>query len=224
MSTANGTPNGHASGNGAAGSSRVAEFPYLQELMECNRKWAEKGELVEVFETGKKGQWPKTLWIGCADSRVPESVILGQQPGQIFVHRNIANQFQPEDDSANALLDYGVLTVGVEHVIVCGHTGCGGCVAAHGSPLLKGVPGDHLTRFLAPLINLRHSLGESASVDDLIVANVKEAVKAVAATEVMQKSYKLAKDGSGKKVHIHGWVYDVGTGRIRDLGVTVSPP
>lgn len=68
-------------------------------------------------------------------------------------------------------------------MIVCGHTGCGGCVAAHGAPLLKGVPGDHLTRFIAPLIKLRHDLGPDITVDELIVANVKEAVKAVAASE-----------------------------------------
>ncbi|RSH88929.1 hypothetical protein EHS25_002591 [Saitozyma podzolica] len=202
----------------------MAQFPEIQALFESNKLWAEKVKETdpELFPTQSKGQAPKILWIGCADSRVPESVIMARKPGEIFVMRNVANQFQAGDDSANALLEYAVGPVGVEHVIVAGHTGCGGCIAAHASPLPTETSSSPLMRFLDPVIRLRHSLGERADVDELIVANVKRNVQNVINSPAMKDAWARAAKGERPPVHIHGWLYNLSTGQLEDLDVSVG--
>jgi len=200
------------------------QFPELQALLESNRQWAEAvtEKEPEFLVNSAKGQKPKFLWFGCSDSRVPESVIMAQKPGEVFVHRNIANQFHPDDDSANAVLQFAVDTVGVTHVIVKGHSSCGGCVAAHGAPPPSARGDTPLARFLTPLIELRHSMKECA-VDELIEANVKRGVQNIADSAVMQAAWAKHAKGEMRPVYIHGWVYDLASGRLRDLDISQGP-
>ncbi|KAH8083009.1 carbonic anhydrase [Filobasidium floriforme] len=204
------------------------DFPELQACLTSNAEWAARVSKDEphFFEKSAKGQKPFLLWIGCADSRVPESVVLGRKPGEIFVHRNIANQYQAGDDSAQAVLEYAVGFLGVRHVAIVGHTACGGCAAAYMSK-----PEDagnketttSLARFLQPLIDLRHSLPEGASMDDLIVENVKRGVVDVAKSEVIQKQWAKAAEEGSEPVYVHGWLKDLSTGLIKDLLCSQGP-
>ncbi|KAI0350515.1 carbonic anhydrase [Trametes cingulata] len=205
----------------------------LARLLSNNAQWAEDVEKVEpgFFAQSAKGQAPKVLWIGCSDSRVPESVVTASKPGDIFVHRNIANQFHPDDDSALSVLTYAVAHVGVTHVILVGHTNCGGaqaCAAAARSPPSGAPPADPLSRWLAPLTDIARALAEEgdgaggeggAGVDltALVEANVRAGVANIAATEVMRAAW-----AKGRDVQVHGWVYELETGRLRDLGVSVG--
>jgi len=193
-------------------------FPEIEQWIDSNRKWASNQDPSFLAETAK-GQAPKVLWLGCADSRVPESVILARKPGDIFVHRNVGNQFQPNDDSANAIMEYGLLTVGCEHVIVVGHTGCGACMVAHASAPSVGVgpSSTHLERFIDPVVRLRDSLGPHASIDELIRANIEMSVRNVLASDAIKKAR-----AQGIKIHVHGWLYELAKGHVHDLGLTES--
>lgn len=206
---------------------KVSQFPELEAVIGQNKSWAKKtcDDEPEFFNTLAKGQKPGILWIGCADSRVPESVVMGCKPGEVFVHRNIANQYQPDDDSANSLLDYGVMTVGVKHVIITGHTGCGGCIAAYNAPDPSKVAPPHnaLTRFLDPIVHLKHSMPKGSTVDDLIKENVRVGIENLAKSEIIQTAWKRAKAGQMKDVYIHGWVFNLATGHIEDLGISQGP-
>ncbi|KAH9886646.1 carbonic anhydrase [Cubamyces lactineus] len=190
----------------------------LARLLSNNAQWAEDVEKVEpgFFAQSAKGQAPKVLWIGCSDSRVPESVVTASKPGDIFVHRNIANQFHPEDDSALAVLTYAVAHVGVSHVILVGHTNCGGAQACHAiahDPSAEAPEGP-LGRWLAPLTELARAHDD---LTDLVEANVRTQVENIARTDVVQAAW-----AKGKDVQVHGWVYELETGRLRDLGVSVG--
>ncbi|CAL1697430.1 unnamed protein product [Somion occarium] len=105
----------------------------LSRLLAQNAQWASDVDLAEsgFFQQSAQGQAPKVLWIGCADSRVPESVVLAAKPGDIFVHRNVANQVHLHDDNVLSVIQYAVDAVGVEHIIIAGHTNCGGAAACH---------------------------------------------------------------------------------------------
>ncbi|KAL7421983.1 hypothetical protein Q5752_003755 [Cryptotrichosporon argae] len=199
-------------------------FPDLHAFLETNRQWAANTKEVQpdLLPRLAKAQTPSVLWLGCADSRVPESVIMARQPGDVFVH--VTSQFQLEDDSANAVLNYGVGTVGVTHVVVVGHTACGGCVAAYDMAVPDAsAPSSHLSRFLTPLIKLRHSLPEGATTDDLIRENVKLSVENIAKSETMQEIWAKAKRGEHKAVYVHGWVFDIASGLLNDLEVSKGP-
>ncbi|CAE6491230.1 unnamed protein product [Rhizoctonia solani] len=204
----------------------------LAPLIASNAKWA--AEVREKYPTffvdAAKGQSPKVLWIGCADSRVPESTVLGCKPGEIFVHRNIANQFHPEDDSALAVLTYAVENLGVEHIVIAGHTQCGGAAACHAAAQnlnAAAPPATPLARWLNPLTQLAASLASektdthdtSAELSTLVEVNVRKQVDNVVDTDVVQRAW-----ASGKQVYVHGWVYMIETGTIKDLKVTVNPP
>ncbi|KAK4688511.1 carbonic anhydrase, partial [Tremellales sp. Uapishka_1] len=174
----------------------MSEFPVLQPYLSSNAQWAEhvaKGD-PSFFSTSAKGQAPPILWIGCADSRVPESVVLARKPGEVFVHiRAPSSSFSVTLTSANAVLSYAVMQLGVTHIVVVGHTSCGGCLAAWSSqpPTASSThtqpdescatPASEsstpLSRFLDPLVRLRHALPEESSFDDLIEENVKMSVK-----------------------------------------------
>ncbi|ORX35686.1 carbonic anhydrase 2 [Kockovaella imperatae] len=213
-----------------SGSSLSTSYPEVKALLESNQKWAASVEEQEkgFFENSAKAQYPKFLWFGCGDSRVPESTLMAQKPGSVFVHRNIANQFQPNDSSANAILEFAVGTVGVDHILVVGHSECGGCIAAHKmSPPTKDSPAPSsnspLMSFLGPVIELRHSLKEGSTVDDLIAENVKMSVKNIVASPVIQSSWEKHAKGEMRPVYVHGWTYDLSTGLLKDLEVSQGP-
>ncbi|EIW76874.1 carbonic anhydrase [Coniophora puteana RWD-64-598 SS2] len=199
----------------------------IDNLFKRNALWMDKVNEEEptFLPTLDKGQSPKVLWIGCADSRAPESVVTASRPGDIFVHRNIANQFHPEDDSANAILTYAIETVGCEHVAIVGHTQCGGalaCLHAAGSApaTAPSGPTGALSRWLAPLTKLATSLQLSGkphhdALTTLIEENVRVQVENVCASAPIGEAW-----ASGKGVAVHGWIYEVGTGKLRDLGIT----
>ncbi|TFK76343.1 carbonic anhydrase [Pluteus cervinus] len=210
---------------------------HLNRLLSANAQWANDVRQSEptFFKDSAKGQAPHTLWIGCADSRVPESVITGSRPGDLFVHRNIANQFHPEDDSVLAVLKYAVDHLGVEHVVIVGHTFCGGaaaCLAAAQSgnttvTLEHLPPTDPLNRWLAPLTQLTSTLGVTSASNDEALAlvvdeNVKMQVDRLSKTPTITNAW-VNKNSKGKDVFIHGWVYDLASGKIRDLEVTRGP-
>ncbi|KAG8688710.1 hypothetical protein FRC09_012768 [Ceratobasidium sp. 395] len=204
----------------------------LAPLIAGNAKWAAevRTKYPTFFADAAKGQSPKVLWIGCADSRVPESTVLGCKPGEVFVHRNIANQFPPEDDSALAVLTYAVENLGVEHIVIAGHTQCGGAAACHAAAQTlnsAGPPTTPLARWLGPLTDLAASLAQekhdahdtSAELASLVDANVRKQVENVVDTDVIQRAW-----AAGKQVYVHGWVYVIETGTIKDLKITVNPP
>ncbi|KAI9437999.1 carbonic anhydrase, partial [Lactarius indigo] len=193
----------------------------LAKIISANSRWAKSVNVSDptFFKKSAKGpQTPKVLWIGCSDSRVPESVITASRPGDIFVHRNIANQIHPDDDNALAVITYAVAHVHVEHILVVGHTRCGGADAA-----LKAVAGEGETepvieRWLTPLISLARNLSSEASSDPLtrlIEESVRVQVENVANSEPVRKVWEGQKD-----LWVHGLVYELETGRLRNLNVT----
>lgn len=174
----------------------------------------------DYFENLSKGQNPPVLWIGCADSRVPANEITGTHPGELFVHRNIANMVVHTDMNMLSVLDYAVNHLKVQHVIVCGHYGCGGVQAAMQNKSLglinkwvrniKEVYKDNLTE-------LKKIDSEKKRFDRLVELNVKAQVYDLAKTSVVQQKWQ---DKSG--LQIHGWVYDLHDGIIKDLKVSME--
>ncbi|KAG8215138.1 carbonic anhydrase [Butyriboletus roseoflavus] len=194
----------------------IPPYSPIHTLLDANVRWA---NAVDLAEPG---------FFRCADSRVPETVLTGARPGDIFVHRNIANQFHPDDDSALAVLSYALGVVGVEHVVLAGHTQCGGAVACYDAFLARSTtsPEDTLTplsRWLAPLSALVASLDLSntpttTALDLIVQENVKRQVEHISAADPIQQAW-----AAGKPVCVHGWVYDIASGRIKDLGVSRGP-
>lgn len=180
-----------------------------------NQEWAAQTarEHPDLFPTLATGQQPQILWLGCSDSRCPETSMLGLQPGDVFVHRNIANILHPGDLSSGAVIEYAVQHLRVKHVVVCGHTSCGGVAAAMGNKQL-GI----LDPWLLPLRQVRErnlALLQSLSAEEaalkLVELNVREGLNVVT-----QKSVVLdAIQERGLKVH--GLIYDVGSGVLREL-------
>ncbi|KAL8863181.1 MAG: hypothetical protein Q9178_000556 [Gyalolechia marmorata] len=163
-----------------------------------------------------QGQSPSTLWLGCSDSRCPETTLLAAQPGDIFVHRNIANVITPHDLSSQSVIYYAVNYLKVQHVVVAGHTSCGGVAAALGN----GVVGGTMDAWLMPVRELRSKLldegafegkDDKAKAVSLVEANVKRGV------EVVRRNPEVLKAMEERGVKVHGVVYDVGTGELREL-------
>lgn len=212
----------------------------IKSVLAANEQWSADVEDAEpgFFAELAKGQAPPVFWIGCSDSRVPESVITGSRPGTMFVLRNIANQFHLDDDSALSALTYAVDYLGVEHVIVVGHTECGGCnacfaacpqfVAGEACATVGALPADDpINRWLQPVTALASSLELSAApqaeaLPILIEENVKAQVQNICSTEIIQKAW-TSKSAKGKDVHVHGMVFDLSSGKLVDLGVTNGP-
>jgi carbonic anhydrase len=195
---------------------------YYHQLLTNNKKWVtemlEKDE--NYFKRLAEGQKPPVLWIGCADSRVPANQITGTLPGEIFVHRNIANMVIHTDMNMLSVLDYAVNHLKVKHIIVCGHYGCGGVEAAMQNKSLglinkwirniKEVYKDNYTE-------LKKITDERKRFDRLVELNVIAQVYDLAKTSIVQKSWK---DDSG--LEIHGWVYGLNDGIIKDLKVSMD--
>ncbi|KAJ4487750.1 carbonic anhydrase [Lentinula aciculospora] len=219
----------------------MTHHPAIAQLLTANAQWAKDVELLEpgFFQESAKGQAPHTLWIGCSDSRVPESVITGAKPGDIFVNRNVGNQVNLNDDNMLAVLTYAVEHLGVEHVVVCGHTECGAAAVCFGacSSFIPGqmpvtIPTDAaespLNRWLAPLTTLAAGLQISSAPANealplLVQENVKAQVDNLCRSEVIANAWANGKSPKGKEVWVHGWVYNVASGTIRDLGISRGP-
>ncbi|KAH9054937.1 carbonic anhydrase [Lactarius vividus] len=196
----------------------------LAKIFSANAQWAQAVNTADpdFFKQSAKGpQTPKVLWLGCSDSRVPESVLTASRPGDIFVHRNIANQIHPDDASSLAAITYAVAHVHVEHILVVGHTRCGGADAALkaiAGALPPGAVEPVLGKWLTPLIELAGKLNSEASSDPL-TRLVEESVRVQVENVVNSEPVRKAWDGQ-KNLWVHGLVYELETGTLRDLNVT----
>lgn len=195
---------------------------FYKSLIENNKEWV-KSKLdldPEFFQKLSRGQSPPLLWIGCADSRVPANEIIGAQPGEVFVHRNIANMVLHTDMNMLSVLDYAVNVLKVQHVIVCGHYGCGGVKAAMGNQSIGLI--DNWVRSIKDVYRLHKEeldaiKDETKRFDQFVELNVKEQVFDLAKTSIVQNAWKV-----GQKLALHGWVYGLSTGIVNDLGVTIE--
>jgi carbonic anhydrase len=193
-----------------------------EKLMNGNKNWVEKKlkENPHFFENLAKGQSPEFLWIGCSDSRVPANEITGTDPGDIFVHRNIANMVVHTDMNMLSVLDYAVNVLQVKHVIVCGHYGCGGVIAAMGSQQFGLI--DNWLRHIKDVYRIYKDeldsiTDEKKRADRFVELNVMEQVLDLSKTSIIQNAWK-----KNNRPHVHGWVYDIGNGIIKDLEVTIT--
>jgi carbonic anhydrase len=194
----------------------------LRDLLENNRRWAEQVRLQDpgMFERLASIQAPRLLWIGCSDSRVPANQITGQQPGEVFVHRNVANVVVHTDLNCLSVMQFAVDVLGVRHIVVCGHYGCGGVRAA-----LEGQRLGLSDNWLRHVRDVREmhaaalaALGsDAARLDRLCELNVIEQVQHVAQTTVMRDAW-----ARGQEVTVHGWIYGLRDGRLRDLRVSAA--
>lgn len=192
-------------------------YSYEKLLLE-NKAWAaeKKSDDPDYFERLAKLQTPEFLWIGCSDSRVPANEITGTQPGEIFVHRNVANLVVNTDVNLLAVLDFAVTHLKVKHVIVCGHYGCGGIKAAATKTDYKPVLNMWLRNIKDVMRLHREELDKIANedlrADRLVELNVQEQVNNLAKTTIIQRCWK--KD---KRPDLHGWVYGLKDGIIKPV-------
>ncbi|MCJ8345488.1 carbonate dehydratase [bacterium] len=193
----------------------------LSELFKRNKKWAKDitKEKPEFFSDLSQQQTPKFLWIGCSDSRVPENQIMGLGPGDIFVHRNIANVVVHSDLNCLSVIQYAIEALEIKNIIVCGHYGCGG-VKASLSDADHGFIGNWLQN-IDDVYRLHQSklesLNESEKLDLLCELNVQEQVINVCKTTIVQNAWK-----NGKDVSVHALIYDIHDGILKDLETTIS--
>ena len=194
----------------------------LKRLLEQNRAWAEsiKASDPEFFPNLAQQQTPKFLWIGCSDSRVPSTQLVGMVPGEMFVHRNVANVVVHTDFNCLSVMQYAVDVLKVEHIIVCGHHGCGGVKAAMDNPQLGLI--DNWLRHVQDVIHQhRDSLAkiddEDQRFDRLCELNVIEQVVNVGRTTIVQSAWER-----GQELAVHGWIYRLEDGLLRDLGVSID--
>jgi carbonic anhydrase len=193
----------------------------LQHLIDANRRWAADMELQRpgFFTHLAQQQNPKYLWIGCSDSRVPANQITGLEPGEVFVHRNVANVVTHSDLNALSVIQFAVEYLKVEHIMVVGHYGCGGVLAT-----LRGARVGLADNWLRHVhdVRIRHRqridhLSVSEQEDVLCEMNVIEQVGNVALTNVLQDAWSR-----GQHVTVHGWCYGLKDGLVKDLGVSMS--
>lgn len=193
-------------------------------LIENNRTWvAEQLQLdPSFFENLSKGQAPEYLWIGCSDSRVPAESITGTEPGEMFVHRNIANMVVHSDMNMLSVLSYAVDVLKVKHIIVCGHYGCGGVLAAMKNQQFGLI--DNWLRHIKDVYRYHHDELDAIQDETLrarrfVEVNVQEQVHDLGKTSIVQNAWKR-----GQQLHLHGWAYDIHDGLINDLGVNFTSP
>jgi carbonic anhydrase len=195
---------------------------FYKSLLENNKKWvADKLQLdKDYFLDLSKGQTPPLLWIGCADSRVPANEIIGAKPGEVFVHRNIANMVLHTDMNMLSVLDYAVNVLKVKHIIVCGHYGCGGIKAAMGNDSIGLI--DNWIRHIKDVYRVHKSEldainDETERFNKFVDFNVIEQVFDLSKTSIVQSAWK-----NGQELSLHGWVYALTSGVVKDLGVNIS--
>lgn len=191
-------------------------------LIENNKTWvAEQLQLdPNFFENLSKGQAPEYLWIGCSDSRVPAESITGTELGEMFVHRNIANMVVHSDMNMLSVLSYAVDVLKVKHIIVCGHYGCGGVMAAMKNQQFGLI--DNWLRHIKDVYRYHHDELDAIKDETLrarrfVEVNVQEQVHDLGKTSIVQNAWKR-----GQQLHLHGWVYDIQDGLINDLGVNFT--
>ncbi len=194
----------------------------LEHLIENNRKWVAgiTAERPSFFSELGKQHTPKYLWIGCADSRVPANEIVGLLPGEMFVHRNVANIVIPTDLNCLSVLQYAIDVLNVEHVIVCGHYGCGGVLAAYNNLRLGLI--DNWLRHVQDVRDHHHDIIDKAEDEvtaraKLAELNVIEQVKHVCQTNIVQDAWQRR-----QQLRVHGWIYGINDGLIHDLGFSVQ--
>ncbi len=192
----------------------------FKDLFEYNQQWAAKQVAADpqFFSKLSAIQTPEFLWIGCSDSRVPANQITGLQPGEVFVHRNIANVVPLEDPNSSAVIQYAVTVLKIKHIIVCGHYGCGGVQAAMGESLEPP-----LENWVKHLREVRDQHAEELQLltDDearwrrLCELNAEAQARNVAALPVVKQARE-----SGQPLAIHSWIYDLQDGLLKELGVS----
>lgn len=194
----------------------------ISELIENNRTWSRQMSEQEdgFFPRLAAQQNPHYLWIGCSDSRVPANEIIGLLPGELFVHRNVANIVYAADLNCLSVVEFAVNSLKVSHIIVCGHYGCGGVIAAM-EQRTHGLIDNWLNRIRDIYANHHEQIHALASkeeqVNRLCELNVIEQVKAVAHTTIVQEAW-----ARGQPLSIHGWIYGLKDGLIKDLEVGIS--
>ncbi len=197
------------------------ETKYHQ-IFHNNQKWVQKKlrEDAHYFQKLAKGQSPEYLWIGCSDSRVPANEITGTQPGEMFVHRNIANMVVKNDMNLLSVLSYAVEVLKVKHIIVCGHYGCGGVLAAMNKKRYGLI--DQWLDHIDAVYKIHHN--ELDAMEDkearfrrFVELNVSEQVNALCRTSIVQNAWK-----AGQILQVHGWTYDIHDGLLHDLGFSFS--
>ena len=195
---------------------------FYKKILDNNKKWVENQLAldIEYFKDLAKGQQPPLLWIGCSDSRVPANEIIGAKPGEVFVHRNIANMVIHSDMNMLSVLDYAVNVLKVKHVIVCGHYGCGGVKAAMGNDSIGII--DNWIRHIKDVYRLHEQYLDSIINEDnrfnaFVEINAKEQVFDLAKTSIVQGAWR-----NGQELTLHGWVYGLNSGYVTDLKVNIS--
>lgn len=193
----------------------------LKRLLDQNKAWADSINKSdpEFFPTLAKQQSPTFLWIGCSDSRVPATQLVGMAPGEMFVHRNVANVVVHTDFNCLSVMQYAVEVLKVDHIIVCGHHGCGGVKAAMENAQLGLI--DNWLRHVQDVVHqhekLLSSLDEEKRFDRLCELNVIEQVLNVGRTTIVQSAWER-----GRELVVHGWIYRLEDGLLRDLDVSID--
>jgi len=196
----------------------------LDHLIKNNRAWAERMVAADAgfFKRLEHQQAPEYLWIGCSDSRVPANEIVDLDPGELFVHRNVANLAPPQDANYLSVLQFAVDVLKVKHIMVVGHYGCGGVAAA-----VDGKRRGLVDHWLHPIREVHHAHRQEldaipdtrARLNRLCELNVKRQVVNVASDVFVQEAW-----ARGQELSVHGWVYSLANGLVTDLNVTVSQP
>ena len=194
----------------------------LSDLLEKNRAWAEgiKAHDPEFFQALSKQQSPSYLWIGCSDSRVPGTQLVGLMPGELFVHRNVANVVVHTDFNCLSVMQFAVDVLEVNHIIVCGLYGCGGIQAA-----MRNLKLGLIDNWLRHVQDVMHSYAallskvetEAQRLDRLCELNVIEQVLNVSRTTIVQNAWER-----GQELVVHGWIYGLDDGLLRDLGICTA--
>jgi carbonic anhydrase len=195
---------------------------FYKKILDNNKTWVESQLALDqdYFKDLAKGQSPHLLWIGCSDSRVPANEIIGAKPGEVFVHRNIANMVVHSDMNMLSVLDYAVNVLKVKHVLVCGHYGCGGVKAAMGNDSIGII--DNWIRHIKDVYRLHNEYLDSIENEEdrfntFVEINVKEQVYDLAKTSIVQAAWR-----SGQELTLHGWAYGLNSGYVTDLDVNIS--
>lgn len=195
----------------------------LNDLLDRNAVWSDQHSQQDpdYFARLAGQQTPEFFWIGCSDSRVPANVVAGLDPGEVFVHRNVANVIHSSDMNMLSALEFAVEALKIKEIIVCGHYGCGGVKAA-----TEDLPHGLADHWLEPIrrlarayaVDLAQQTDAEAQRDKLAELNVIEGVRRVAETPIIQRAWR-----AGNQLRIHGLIYGLKDGRLRDLGCTVGP-
>ena len=195
---------------------------FYKKILDNNKKWVEQQLALDpnYFKDLSKSQNPPLLWIGCSDSRVPANEIIGAKPGEVFVHRNIANMIVHSDMNMLSVLDYAVNALKIKHVIVCGHYGCGGIKAAMNNTSIGII--DNWIRHIKDIYRLHQKelnliKDETERFNRFVEVNVIEQVYDLAKTSIVQSAWK-----QGQELTLHGWVYGLNSGFVTDLDVNIS--